>query len=52
MLADEDVGLEDEPLRREIDLLGALMAAVAGATDRLAEPQIDEVLGATRPPSS
>jgi hypothetical protein len=48
----DDVGLEDEPLRQEIDLLGAVMAAVAGATDRLAEPQIDEVLGATRPQTS
>jgi hypothetical protein len=50
MPADDDVGLEDEPLRQEIDLLGDVMAAVAGATDRFAEPQIDEVLGARAKP--
>jgi hypothetical protein len=44
MPADDDLGLVDEPLRQEIDLLGELMVAVADATDHLAVPQIDEVL--------
>lgn len=46
MPADDEVGLEDESLLQEIDLLGEVMAAAASATDRLPEPKIDEVLGA------
>jgi hypothetical protein len=41
---DEGHELQDQPLEQEIALLGELMAAAAGATNRLDESQIDEVL--------
>ena len=41
---DDDVWLEDETLRQEIELLAEVMVAAAAATRPLAQTQIDEVL--------